>query len=122
MRVVDGLNIVEKPTILPGMCMATLSSEDPQGFIDTLLSPACVDPRVYISVSWIEETAKKLGMVYPDDPEGQTARIRDLEEQLKEADKQLHAIEVMESAGFVARKAKKAPAKKAPAKTKKAAK
>lgn len=113
----DKMLIVERPEMHPGHCMATLTSEDPKGFIDTTLVPAVIDPRVYISVSWVEETARKLGMEYPTD-NNDAVRVRELEEQLLEADRQLQAIDVMESAGFVARKkaTRKAPARKAPAK------
>lgn len=116
----DKLMIVERPELQPGFCMATLSHEDPKGFVDTMNIPAVIDPRVYISVSWIEETARKLGMEFPPEDGGSAQRIADLEDQLREADKALYAIDVMESAGFVARKKNKAavkvvkhPAKKA---------
>jgi hypothetical protein len=111
----DKLVIVERPEMQPGYCMASMADRDPKGFIDTLLSHSCFDPRVYISVSWVEETARKLGMEYPE-PSDDARRVRELEEQLLEADRQLRAIEVIESAGFTARKKKKAPAKKATAK------
>ena len=108
----DKLLIVDSPAMQPGFCMATLSHEDPKGFVDTLNIPAVIDPRVYISVSWIEETARKLGMDYPPEDGGVQKRVEDLEEQLREADKQLYAIDMMESAGYVARK-KAAPRQKA---------
>lgn len=106
----DKLHIVERPELQPGYCMATMSDRDPKGFIDTMNTPSCFDPRVYISVSWVEEAARKLGMEYPKgDPAAK--RVAELEEQLREADAQLRAIDVIESAGFTARK--KAAAKRA---------
>lgn len=105
----DKLHIVERPEMQPGYCMASLADRDPKGFIDTMNTPSCFDPRVYISVSWVEEAARKLGMEYPKgDPAAK--RVEELEEQLREADAQLRAIEVIESAGFTAKK--KAAAKK----------
>jgi hypothetical protein len=120
MKIVDSnkLTIVERPTMAPGFCMASMAAEDSQGFIDTLLSPPLVDPRVYISVSWVEETARKLGMVHPDDDSDLRAEVELLREQLRERDEQLHAVEILESAGFAAKKkaATKRATKKAPAK------
>jgi hypothetical protein len=98
----DSLVVVERCEMPPGHCIATMSDSDPKGFVDTLLTPALVDPRVYLSVSYIEEAARKLGMEYAD--EGNGARIEELEAELAEAERQLRAIDVMESAGFVARK------------------
>jgi hypothetical protein len=112
----DKMLIVERPEYAPGHCMATLKHEDPKGFIDTMLSPPVMDPRVYISVSWVEEMAGKLGMVYVEDAGKDSRRIEELEEQLREADAVARAIDVMESAGFTSRQkrnaARKTPAKK----------
>lgn len=99
----DSLVIVDRCEMPPGHCIATMSHDDPKGFVDTLLTPALVDPRVYLSVSYIEEMARKLGMEYPPSQE-QVDEVLELKEQLKEAERQLQAIDVMESAGFVARK------------------
>lgn len=111
----DKMLIVERCEYTPGHCMATLKHEDPKGFIDTMLSPAVMDPRVYISVSWVEEMAIKLGMVYVEDAGKDSRRVAELEEQLREADAVANAIDVMESAGFTARQKRNAP-KKTPAK------
>lgn len=112
----DELRIIDRPELPPGHCIATMRSEDPRGFIDTLLTPAVIDPRVYLSVSYIEELARALGMEYP---EGKSEDVDDLKRQLEDAEKALAAIDVMESAGFVARK-KRTPAKKTSAKKVKA--
>lgn len=111
----DKMMIVERCEYAPGHCMASLKDTDPKGFVDTMLSPAVMDPRVYISVSWIEEMATKLGMVYVEDAGKDSRRIEELEEQLREADAVARAIDVMESAGFTARQKRSAP-KKTPAK------
>lgn len=39
-----------------------LSADDPGGFIDTLLSPAVVDPRVYISRQAVIDMARVFGL------------------------------------------------------------
>lgn len=125
MKVVDSekLVIVERCELSPGHCIATLTEEDPKGFVDTLLSPSLFDPRVYVSVSWIEETARKLGMKHADDDADLRAEVAELRQQLIQRDEQLHAVEILESAGFAAKKktaakraTKKAPAKKTAAK------
>ena len=102
----DSLVIVDRCEMPPGQCIATMSHDDPKGFVDTLLTPAVVDPRVYLSVSYIEEVARKLGMAYDNESKakGLKARVEELELELAEADKRLEAIDVMESAGFTARK------------------
>jgi hypothetical protein len=102
----DSLVVVERCEMPPGHCIATMADQDPKGFVDTLLTPALVDPRVYLSVSWIEECARKLGMEYEDDRKAAAleARVEELELELAEADKRIEAIDVMESAGFTARK------------------
>lgn len=102
----DSLVVVDRCEMPPGQCLVTMSHDDPRGFVDTLLTPAVVDPRVYLSVSWIEETARKLGMVYADEAKAAAleARVEELELELAEADKRIEAIDVMESAGFTARK------------------
>ena len=112
----DELRIVDGPELPPGYCIATMRTEDRKGFVDTLLTPAVIDPLVYLSVSYIEEVARALGMEYP---EGKTEDVDDLKRQLEEAEKALQAIDVMESAGFTARK-KRTPAKKTSAKKVKA--
>ena len=107
----ENLLIVDRCEMAPGHCMATLTSEDPKGFVDTLLSPSVFDSRVCVSVSWIEETARKLGMKHADDDADLRAEVEDLRQQLLERDEQLRAVEVLESADFVAKK--KAAAKRA---------
>lgn len=98
----DELRIVDGPELPPGHCIATLRTEDKKGFVDTLLTPAVIDPRVYLSVSYIEDVARGLGMEYPKGQRDDD--VEDLKRQLAEAEKALEAVDVMESAGFVARK------------------
>jgi hypothetical protein len=87
------VDIVPRPEQQPGHCIATLKSEDPEGFLDTGLVPAVVDPRVYVSVSWLKECAVKLGYVPAEDLEQANRRIALLLEQVAEADKFAEAAE-----------------------------
>lgn len=106
------MNIVVRPELPPGFCIASLASEDPKGFIDTLLAPALpLDPRIYVSVSWVEEMAAKLGWLSPDEAgelraecDALGGQVLDLEDELARADAALDAIDVIESRDFRARK------------------
>lgn len=111
------LRIIDGPELPPGHCIATMRTEDPKGFVDTLLTPAVIDPRVYLSVSYIEDVARALGMEYVEAEKDDS--VEELKRQLEEAERALQAIDVMESAGFQARK-KRVPAKKTSAKKVKA--
>lgn len=55
------MKIVEEAVRPPGMCLASRDTEGP--FIDTGLRAAHRDPYIYLSVRWIEECARELGMV-----------------------------------------------------------
>lgn len=94
------MDIVSRPEMSPGHCMFSLKSEDPLGFIDTGLSPACVDPRVYASVSVVREYATKLGMVDGDVVASLERKVHDLELQLAEADADLSAISFLKGRGY----------------------
>jgi hypothetical protein len=87
------VNIVERCELPPGFCMATLTSQDTKGFIDTGNTPAAVDPRVYISVTWVQQMASEMGMVNGEELNQAKTKIKELEHQLKEADKLLEANE-----------------------------
>ena len=100
----DTITVVERPDKQPGHCIASMITEDKRGFIDTLLTPAVVDPRVYLSVSYVMDAARKLGMTMEPEADDRDERIAELEEQVKVLERQLDAIDVMESAGFTARK------------------
>lgn len=94
------VQIVDRPTMEPGHCMLSLKSEDPLGFIDTGLTPAVVDPRVYASVSYVKELAGHLGMVDGADIDALHAQIADLEAQLVEYDQELNAIHILKARGY----------------------
>lgn len=101
------LHIIDRPVLPPGHCIASFADEDPQGFIDTLITPPDIDPRIYISVTWVKTTAKKLGLVEPDGdaPADLLAREnRALKVENEALNRQLDAIDVIESRGFQARK------------------
>lgn len=96
------MHIVERPSQSPGFCMASLATEDREGFIDTGLDPAMVgerngpdlvDPRVYISVTWVKEMARKMGMVEKEKVDSLERENTRLSEELKEADRLVEAAE-----------------------------
>jgi hypothetical protein len=104
----EPLNIIPRPVLPPGQCIASLISEDPKGFIDTFLTPSLDgDHRIIVSVSWIEECARKLGWLDPDDAGGLRAEIdglqgqvADLERELDEASKFEEAVHVLKRHGL----------------------
>jgi len=109
------LRIIERPLLPPGRCVVSLSDEDPQGFIDTGLTLPELDPRVIVSVTWVKTTAKKLGLVEPDGDASHDEMYRELNllrEENAQLNKQLEAIDMLEGAGFTARKRRGRPPKK----------
>lgn len=103
------MNIVERPAMAPGHCIATLAAEDPRGFIDTGLTVTTVDPRVYISVSWVQQMGRELGMVDGTFLDEAEQRIADLEADLAEADKLADASQLV-----ISKMPKPKPHKKVP--------
>lgn len=61
------MQVVERPGLEPGYCIATLSSEDPRGFVDTGLSPAVIDPRIYVSAQAIIDMGRLFGLPSPEE-------------------------------------------------------
>ena len=115
MSVDTDLRIIERPLLPPGRCVVSLSDEDPQGFIDTGLTLPELDPRVIVSVTWVKTTAKKLGLVEPDGDASHDEMYRELNllrEENAALNKQLEAIDMLEGAGFTARKRRGRPPKK----------
>ena len=115
MSVDTDLRIIERPVLPPGRCVVSLSDEDPQGFIDTGLTLPELDPRVIVSVTWVKTTAKKLGLVEPDGDASHDEMYRELNllrEENAQLNKQLEAIDMLEGAGFTARKRRGRPPKK----------
>lgn len=112
---VDDLMIVERPSLPPAQCAFSLATEDPQGFIDSRLSMAGTDFRVIASVTWVKTTAKKLGLIEPDGDTDKDQVFREnqrLREENEQLNRELEAIDVIESRGFTARKKAGRPRKK----------
>jgi hypothetical protein len=115
------LNIIPRPEFPPGQCIASCQSEDPKGFVDTLLTPSLDgDHRVIVSVSWIEECARKLGFLSPDEAGELRATIdaldsekAALERELEQADEIVGAVYTLKNNGFAQGKKPGRPAKAA---------
>ena len=96
MRIVD---VAEAP---PGYCAVLGRSDGP--YIDTGSSIPEYDPRVYVSLEAVKEMAKMIGMV-PEEQynealdlnTGLEAACNDLEAELKEANRELDAVEFLQS-------------------------
>lgn len=71
--------VVERPEATPGQCIVNLSSEDPVGFVDTLLTPAVVDPRIYVSYRAIVDMGRLFGIPDREAFNALEARCEDLE-------------------------------------------
>ena len=114
------MRLVDKCDQIPHRCSATQKSEDPQGFVDTGMEPPCIDPHIYLSVSWVRnELAALCGLVDGDThaalgEELEQAR-RDLESKQLELDavnRELDAISVIESSERFKARRKPGPRKK----------
>lgn len=106
----ESLRIIPRPEFAPGCCALSLRSEDPLGFVDTMLTPAFVDPRIQVGVSTIKEYAEKLGYYNP----GAADRIVELEAKLAELEadldrhrretenvtREIESIYILKSAGW----------------------
>lgn len=78
--------VVDRPSIAPGHCIVNLSAEDPGGFIDTLLSPAVLEPRVYVSRQAVIDMGRLFGLPTLEEHE-------DLVEAVERLSKQVEALE-----------------------------
>ena len=98
---------VDRPMWEPYRCAFTLKDQDPEGFVVGEVIKG-FDPHAFASISWVKQTARELGMVDPTELEAlveeQARTIEDLKEQLQEADRQLAAIDVLQSHGYTARR------------------
>ena len=90
----------------PQRCVALpqLGSNQAKGYFDTGNSTTGRDIRGYVSVRWVEMAAEYLGYLSPETQKAKDDRIiqlemllRDREEELKSADKQLEAINTLRS-------------------------
>lgn len=106
------MDIVPYPDMPPGQCIASLRSDDPEGFIDTRLTPSLDgDHRIYVSVGWVKEMAGKLGMRSREEYEALERevelleqRVFEVEDELAQVDAVVDAIDVIESRDFRARR------------------
>ena len=114
------MRLVDKCDQIPHRCSATQKHEDPQGFVDTGMEPACIDPHIYLSVSWVRnELAALCGLVDGDthaalQDELEQAR-RELEQkdlEIRERDALLDALSVIESSERFHARRKPGPRKK----------
>lgn len=92
------MHLVDRPTMLPGQCAVNLSSEDPGGFIDTLITLPAVDPRIYVSRQAVIDMGRLFGFADPAEVDElrQSNRelasmVEDLQAQLQESDRMLDA-------------------------------
>jgi hypothetical protein len=99
------LQIVPEATMPPGCCIVTQSTTGP--FIDTGLTPAVLDPRVYVSKQAIVDMGRLFGIPTPEDVERlvadverMTTQLVDLRAQLAEADRYADAAEYTLKATF----------------------
>lgn len=99
------MRLVERCEVMPHHCAATLKADDPKGFVDTGTEIPCIDPHIYLSVSWLQnEVATAAGLVSAEDHqkaidavvrvENELAAVRN---ELTLANAELDAISVIES-------------------------
>ena len=107
---------------MPHHCAVTLKAEDPLGFIDTGTELPCIDPHIYLSVSWLHDNAEQMGLVSEEVHNAALERIEELERdreqrdlELRELNAQLDAISVIESAERFKARRKPGPKKKSAA-------
>jgi hypothetical protein len=101
------VQLVPRPALVPGHCIVNLSSEDPGGFVDTGLTPAAIDPRIYVSRQAVVDMGRLFGFPTPDETHALRADVERLEhevaqlrDQLAEADKYAEAAEYTLRATF----------------------
>lgn len=107
---------VQRPLHPPHRCSFTLKDADPEGFIQGQVLSGW-DPSASISVGYLKQEARKLGMV---DAQTHALLVRELNDaraetnsvraELDEALRKLAAVDLLESAGFTARKKPGRPA------------
>ncbi len=112
-KAVVKLNLVEKAVIRPMKCVfyPQIGHDHPKGYVDTGMDMLGVDPHAYISIQAIEDIATYLGYLAPAENERMCSdlasaheEIIKLEQEIKEADEVINAIDVIESREFRARK------------------
>lgn len=74
--------VVDRPEATPGHCIVNLSAEDAGGFVDTLLTPPVVDPRIYVSYQAIVDMGRLFGLPSRDEHEAALSRLSTLEDEV----------------------------------------
>ena len=104
---------VPEAVVRPGRCAVfpQIGGAHEKGYFDTGSEMPGFDNHVYVSVVAVEEMARILGWTPPDDrmelearAAGLAAEVERLTEELAEADKFAHAVDVLESRDFRARR------------------
>ena len=103
---------VARPEHGPHVCSFLLKGEDPEGFFLTGTEIRWhSDPVAYCSVSFARMMARELGYVHPDEHlmvvgevEQANHRIAQLEDEVAGLNRDLEAIDLLESRGYRARK------------------
>lgn len=99
------MNIVDRAEMAPGSCIVTQSSTGP--FIDTGLTPAVVDPRIYVSRQAVIDMGRVFGFPIPDELaaleyelDSLRTQVEQLKGELAEADRYADAAEYTLKATF----------------------
>lgn len=106
------MQIVDRPQHFPHCCAVNPGvKDDPDGFVWTGITLNYAAPAVYVSASEVRKMADLIGCASPEQKavlEGRVGeleqRVADLEADLKAADYQINAIDVLKNAGFETRK------------------
>jgi hypothetical protein len=106
---------------MPHHCAVTLKADDPEGFVDTGTELPCIDPHIYLSVSWIRNELARLCAMAPhhvveklaDEVDQLYREIEGKDLELRELNAQLDAISVIESSEKFKARRKPGPKKKA---------
>lgn len=117
------MRLVEKPLSPPHRCAVNPGcTSDRDGFVDTGTVLNAVEPAIYVAASSVRAMALLLGFATPEEKaelEGRVSelgqRVEDLESDLRQADYQLNAIDVLKNVGFEAKKRAGRPPKGAKA-------
>lgn len=101
---------INRPLWEPHHCAFTLKHEDPEGFYPGQFITGR-DPRAIVAVSHVRAMAEDLGYVHPDDHRKALdhtseleSQIADMEAEMEAMRQRFEAIDLLQSAGYTARK------------------